>query len=201
MADYVRVSDQYALAVAAGAAQNEVVPMPKMAADFVCWERGPDGTPRVAWQQRMDNLVVNQGRVHMHNVLMGLDRASTNGPFAFLHNATLGSGNVYSQISGSVLTSLANGATSTNFALLTWGTTYKNASDSGISSFSQSLSWQVLSGPQTVSGGGYFFYTSASCATNAATADIRLFAYGSFAATQQLVSNNSVSATVTLNYA
>ena len=144
--------------------------------------------------------MVAQGRNHIYNVMFAGFRASTNGPFIFLHNAALGSNTVWTNISASVLTSLANGATTTNYAIASFATSGTNVSDTGYMSFSTSQSWQVMSGPQTVSGAGLFFYTSASAATNAATADIRLYNYGSFAATQQIVAANSISATVTLSY-
>jgi len=192
--------DGYAMQVAGPTPPAEVADTPRFIGNFECWSKGDDGIPVIAWREDFKNIVVNQGRNHILNVVFAADRASTNGPFAFLHNATLGSGNRWQDISASQLTSLAQGATSTNFATISFPTTYKGASDTGINSLSQSVSWQILSGPQTVSGAGLMFYTSASCATNCNTTDLRLYCYGSFAATQQLVAGNSLSATITVSF-
>lgn len=195
--------DKMAAQVARADEGAEAIGAPRFGGDFKCYSKGPDGNPVEVWSEKFGNLVVNQGRNHILNVVFGADRASTNGPFVFLHNRSVsagGSSYIFSDVSGSILTSLANGATSTNFATLSFPTTYKAGGDTGVNSLSQSQSWQVLNGPQTVSGAGLFFYTAAACATNCNSTDVRLYCYGSFANTQQVIAGNSISATLTVSF-
>ena len=192
--------DKMAAQVARADEGAEAIGAPRFGGDFKCYSKGPDGNPVEVWSQRFDNRVQRQGMNHILNVVFAADRASTNGPFVFLHNKAIDSTYVYSDVTGLMLTSLANGATSTNYATLSFPTTYKAAGDSGQITLSQSQSWQVLNGPQTVSGAGIFFYTAASCATNCNTTDVRLYAVGSFANTQQVIAGNSISATLTLSF-
>jgi hypothetical protein len=114
----------------------------------------------------------------------------------FLHSATLGSGNVWSQISGSQV--ISYGA---SIPPVTFAETWTNASDTGTNSLSCSASYGFSASTQTVSGAGVLFYTSASCGTAPASADVRLYAYGTFQGGSQLVQNgNTLSASVTLSF-
>lgn len=175
---------------------TEVLAVPKFKGDFECWGKDRDGNTVMVWRDSYDNLVVNQGRQHVANRLFASATRSTAGAMLFLHSATLGSGNVWSQISASQVVSYGNSIPAVTFA-----ETWTNASDTGTNSLSCTASYGFNASTQTVSGAGVIFYTSASAGTNLATADARLYAYGTFAGGSQLVQNgNTLSATVTLSF-
>jgi hypothetical protein len=116
-------------------------------------------------------------------------------------SAAPASNSVWSNISASRLTSLVYAGTSTNFFPLVFPTTYKGASDTGVNFLSSSFTLINSGAAQTVSGMGLMFYTSASMATNAASADIRLYNYGTFTGgSQQINSGNTISVTVTVSF-
>ena len=186
------------------AGPQDAVAGPFMVADVACGAPRPDGNGTyVAWEDKFHNMVVNQGRNHILNVMFAADRASTLGPFVFLHsvNAAPASGSVWSQISASRLTSLVYAGTSTNFFPLPFPSTYKGASDTGVNSLSTTFSLVNSGAAQTVSGMGMMFYTAAAMATNAASVDIRLYNYGTFTGgSQQINSLNTISITVTASF-
>lgn len=193
MSERAGFGDAYAAKVDGPA---EVLAVPKFKGDFVCWEKGPDGELRQVWRDTYDNLVVNQGRQHVANRLFASATRSTAGALMFLHSATLGSGNVWSGISASQVVSYG-----ASMPPVTFAETWTNASDTGTNSLSCTASFGFTASTQTVSGAGVLFYTSASGGTNLATADARLYAYGTFAGGSQLVQNgNTLSATVTLSF-
>jgi hypothetical protein len=174
----------------------EVLAVPKFKGDFECWGKDQDGNVVMIWKDKYDNLVVNQGRQHVANRLFASATRSTAGAMLFLHSQTLGSGNVWSQISANQVVSYG-----ASIPAITFAETWTNASDTGTNSLSCSASYGFTASTQTVSGAGVLFYTSASAGTNLASADARLYAYGTFQGGSQLVQNgNTLSATVTLSF-
>jgi len=172
----------------------EVVGAPRFTGDFECWDRGPDGAPVVLWREKFGNVVTAQGRAHIINRLFGSGTASSAGMFLALHSATTASNNVWSQISGSQVISYGN-----NMPLITFlSKTETSFSDV---SFSASASYGFTASTQTVSGAAVLFYTTNTCSTNAAESQIRMYAYGTFNASQQVQNGNTLSATVTVSYA
>lgn len=196
MAENAGFGDKCAAQVAKADGDVEVLAVPRFVGDFECWEKGPDGQPRRVWRDYWGNMVVNQGRQHVANRLFASATRSTAGAMLFLHSATLGSGNVWSNISASQVVSYG-----ASIPAVTFAETWTNASDTGTNSLSCSASYGFTASTQTVSGAGVLFYTSASAGTNLASADARLYAYGTFAGGSQLVQNgNTLSATVTLSF-
>lgn len=200
------MSDMKAVAGVAAAAQiagpQEAVNGPYMVADVACGASGSNGT-YVAWEDKFKNIVVNQGRNHILNVMLAGDRASTLGPFVFLHSvsAAPASGSVWSNISASLVTSLVYAGTSTRFFPCAFPTTYKGASDTGVNSLSTTFSLVNSGAAQTVSGMGMMFYTAAAMGTNAGSVDIRLYNYGTFTGgSQQINSLNTISVTITATF-
>jgi hypothetical protein len=114
----------------------------------------------------------------------------------FLHSASLATNNVWSQISASQVVSYG-----ASMLPITFATTNTAAGDAGVASMSATGSFGFNASTQTCSGAGFLFYTSASGGTNLATADARLYAYGTFAASQLVQSANTLSVTVTLSFA
>jgi hypothetical protein len=114
----------------------------------------------------------------------------------FLHSATTATNNVWSQISASQVVSYGN-----SMLPITFATTQTAAGDAGVASMSCTGSFGFNASTQTVSGAGFLFYTSASGGTNLSTVDARLYAYGTFGASQQVQNGNTLSVTVTLSYA
>lgn len=195
MAEKNGFGDGYRAEVA-GPSDCNVLPVPKFRGDFVCWGKDENGNLVQIWEDRFENMVVNQGRQHVANRLFASATRSTAGAMLFLHSATLGSGNVWSNISASQVVSYGNSIPPVTFA-----ETWTNASDTGTNSLSCSASYGFNASTQTVSGAGVLFYTSASAGTNLASADARLYAYGTFQGGSQLVQNgNTLSATVTLSF-
>jgi hypothetical protein len=175
--------------VAAGGA-NFGLALPSVHAAMECWRPGPDG-PTVIWRDSFSNVVVNQGRGHVINVLFGSGTASTKGAFVWLHSATTNSNHVWSDISGSRILSFGN-----NVPRITFATTYASGSATATCSYSFNAS------TQTVSGGAILFYTTDTLSTNAATGDILEYSEAHFQAGSRAVQNNdSVSISVTLSNA
>jgi hypothetical protein len=176
--------------VAAGSNFHEVA-APAFHAEMECWRRDEDGRPYVAWTNEFDNVVVDQGRGHVINVLFGSGTASTKGVFLWLHSATTASNHVWSNISASRILSFGN-----NVPQLTFATTYASGSATATCSYSFNAS------TQTVSGGAILFYTTNTLSSNAATADILEYSEAPFAAgSRQVQNNDSLSISVTLSNA
>jgi hypothetical protein len=197
MSEKSGAGDRCGAAIARNNNGAEVVDAPRFVGDFVCWAPNPNGgAPIKVWENRFENMVVNQGRMHILNRLFASDTASTAGALLFLHSASLGSGNVWSQISASQVVSYG-----ASIPAVTFATTYKNASDSGVNSMACNASYGFSASTQIVSGAGILFYTSASGGTNLATADARLYCYGTFTnGSQQVQSGNTLSASLTVSF-
>jgi hypothetical protein len=182
--------DVYGVAMAAGGNVAEAVGAPRFFGDFVCWENGPNGEPRVAWAEKFANVVVDQGKGYIINRVFGSQAVSTQGALLFLHSATTASNNVWSNISASQVVSYG-----ASIPAITFASSYTAGSASA------SASYGFTASTQTVSGAGILFYTSASGGTNLATVDAKMYAYGLFAASQQVQNGNSLSVSLTLSYA
>lgn len=167
---------------------NMAIPAGKF--DMACWETGPDGQPRQVWAQRAHNGVVKQGLAMLGNVGLAGQRATTNGPFMFLHSGAFNSTYAWAQISASQvggysasLLPIALSSTDATATLWTGSTNFV---------FSNA-------GTLTVNGAGFVFFSSASAATNAAnSSDFKLYNIGTFTAAQNVQSNNTLSVTVSL---
>ena len=176
-------------------ADPEAVGAPRFIGDFECYAKDSRGEPYVVWKEPFQNLVVNQGRNYILNRLFASWTSYSNGALLFLHSASLGSNNVWSQISASQVASYG-----ASIPAITFATTSTTAGDAGVNSMSASASYGFTAGTQTCSGAGILFYSSASGATNLATADARLYCYGTFAASQQVQNGNTLSATITVSF-
>jgi len=152
---------------------------------------GPNG---VRWRDGFPhNVVVNGGAEWLINKALGHATASTHGPFAALHSATVGSGNVWSQISASQVGSYGN-----NVPLITFAS---NAAGAGVRSVSTSCSYAFTAGTQTVSGLAIHWYTTNTLSTNAATADVRMYGYGTFTnGSRQVQNGDTLNATLTVSF-
>lgn len=189
--DKAGVQDQMECAVAGPTEDQNGVGIAG-AFDMACWETGPDGQPRQVWKARAKNGVVQQGLGMLLNVGVGGQRATTNGPFMVLHNASYNSTQGWAQLSGS----LVSGYSASFLPASGHSTTNATA---GSLSFSNSFSFSHAN-TQTVSGAALIFYTSASCSTAPAnSSDVKLYNIGTFTAAQAVQSNNTLSVTVTLN--
>ena len=197
MSEKAGFGDKQGAAVARATEEAEMAAYPRMAADIACWAKDGNGNPYLVWEARQPkNLVVNQGRQHVANRLFASATRSTAGIGCFLHSATLGSGNVWSNISASQVVSYGN-----SMPPITFAETWTNASDTGTNSLTFTASYGFNASTQTVSGLGLVFYTSASIGTNLASADARLYNYGTFTGGSQQVQNgNTLSVTGTLSF-
>ena len=159
--------------------------------DMVCWETGPDGQPRQVWAQKAKNGVVRQGLAMLGNIGLAAQRATTNGPYIFLHNGAYNYTYRWAEISASHVggysaSLLPVALASTDATAIQWTATtafvFSNA------------------GTLTVNGAGFVYFSSASAATNAAnSSDFKLYNIGTFTAAQNVQSNNTLSVTVSLN--
>lgn len=173
--------------------QNEVGL--KMAHAMACWENGPDGQPRQVWHVTGQNGVVREGYAHLGNVFLGAARASTNGPFVFLHGASYNVTRGWGEISTAVHSAGWSSDQSASYAPLTFASTNTtNSQWTATTQYTYNSATTI-----TVSGAGLFMYTSAACATSAATAGIRLYNIGTFTAAQNVQANNTISVTLSLN--
>jgi hypothetical protein len=161
---------------------------PFFAVDAECI--GPDG---VRWRDGFrHNVVVNVGAQWLLNHGFGNATASTLGPFLWPHSATVGSGNAWSDISASRILSFGNNVPYASFAT--------NAAGAGTRSISTSQSMTFNASTQTVSGLAYLWYTTNTLSTNGATADMNLYAYGTFSNGSRACQNNdTLNFTITLS--
>ena len=136
------------------------------------------------------NVVVNQGKGLALNNIFGSITASTAGCALFLHSATTASDRVWSHISASQVHSYGN-----SMPAITFASTY----DAGLATASASYAFNAST--QTVSGAGVLFYTSASVGTNANESQLKLYAYGHFAASRQVQSNDTLNVTLSVSLA
>ena len=152
---------------------------------------GPTG---LRWRDGIShNIVVDRGAEYALNRVFGFETASTFGPYAMLHSATVASGNVWSQVSASRVISFGNNIPAVTFAT--------NAAGNGTRSVSQSFSYSFNASTQTVSGCAFLFYTTNTMSTNFATADGLMYAYGTFSnGSRQVQLNDTLNATVTFSF-
>ena len=122
---------------------------------------------------------------------MGFQTASSFGMYAIPYSATTASDRVYSNFSTAVLSNYG-----ANVPKIAFGSTYVEGSCTG------TISYGISAGnAQTISGVALAWYTTDTMSTGALAAGVCLYNMGSFAATQQLQSNNTLSVTVTLSLA
>jgi hypothetical protein len=191
--DIAGAQDKY-LAKVSG--PDDTVGAPKFYGNFVCYGKDADGAIKKEWEQPFENIVVNQGRALILNRLFANWTSYSNGIGVFLHGASIGSANVWSQISGSQISGYG-----ANIPAVTFATSQTAAGDAGHNFVTATATYGfTIAGTQTVSGAGILFHTSASLATNLASADCRLYCYGTFPAAQQVQSNNTLSATISISY-
>jgi hypothetical protein len=182
----VKAADHYGVGLVGGGSNAFVVGAPFLAMDVDCY--GPDG---FKWAEKMHhNVVVDQGKGHLLNVFLGSGRASTQGAAVFLHSATTASNRVWSDISASQV--ISYGA---SMPAITFTSNYAAGLATG------SVTYGFSASTQTVSGAGLLFYTSASIGTNAASADLKLYAYGTFANSRQVQSADTLNVTLSISLA
>jgi len=156
-----------------------------------CWARDAQGNLSQVWHETGRNVVVNQGRGALFNKAMGFQTASSFGMYAIPYSATTGSNMSYADFSTAVLSNYG-----ANVPKIAFGSTYVEGSCTGTISYGISAG-----GAQTISGVALAWYTTDTMSTGAAAANVCLYNMGSFAATQQLQSNNTLSVTITLSLA
>lgn len=159
-----------------------------------CWAKDAAGNLSQVWHQTGKNVVVNQGRAKLFNQAFGGLTSSSFGMFGIPYSATTGSDMVYSNFSTAQLSNYGSvGNTGscyvpraslvTNLSSGTWTGTFSYGFFQGAS--------------QAISGVALAWHTTDSMSTGATAAGVCLYNMGSFAATQQLQSNNTLSVTVT----
>jgi hypothetical protein len=150
---------------------------------------GPSG---LKWRAGYDeNAVMTAGLAYVINHVFGSLAQSTVGAHLFLHYATVGSGNAWSNISNSQVSGYGN-----NVPNVTFASNGANMSQSASASYTFSHA-----GTQTVSGCGLHMYTTNTLSTNAATGNILMYAYGTFSNGSRAVqSNDTLNVTLTLTY-
>jgi hypothetical protein len=136
------------------------------------------------------NAVMDAGKGHALNNLLGSITASTAGAALFLHSATTASNNVWANISGSQVHSYG-----ASMPAVTFASTYAAGLATATASFGFSAS------TQTVSGAGLMFYTSASCATSITAGAGLVYAYGHFSTSRQVQSGDTLNVTLSVSLA
>lgn len=191
--DKAKAQDACGAAVAAGARQGEWVEAPYFMAEVACADSNG-----IKWTAAMPhNVVVNQGRGLILNRMLASWTSYSQGALCFLHSASTATNNVWSQISASQVVSYGN-----SMPALTFATASTTAGDAGVVSMSATATYGFNASTQTVSGLGVLFYTSASGGTNLATADARLYAYGTFSnGSRQVQNGDSLTVTWTCSFA
>jgi hypothetical protein len=196
--DKIAVGDKMACAMAAPGNGGDMA-VAQGQFGMVCWEKGPDGNPRQVWAQTAYNGVNRQGLAMFAARLFVNNVASTNGPFIFLHQINYGAASStynWQQVSTVLVGGWNNGS------LKTFDTTggLSSQSDMSLTTYSAAASISFShAGTSTVSGAGMLFYTNTSCASNAASNDIKIYNIGTFTAAQAVQSNNTLSITVSLS--
>jgi hypothetical protein len=178
----LEVTDKYGAQIVYGGSNGaEEVGVPFLKMDAQLWAPGADGKPEMIASGHMPhNLVVHQGRALVGNRMFASATYNSAGAFLFLHSAsqTTNASAVWSNINGSQVTGYG-----ASIPAITFATAQTAPGDSGTQLFTATASYGITA-VQTVSGAGVLFYTSASCGTGAATADVRLYCYGTFASLQ-----------------
>jgi hypothetical protein len=195
----LEVTDKYGAQIVYGGSNGaaEEVGVPFLAMDAQLWAPGADGKPEMIASGHMPhNLVVHQGRALVLNRVFANATYNSNGCFLFLHNATqtTNASAVWSNISGQQVTGYG-----ASIPAVTFATAQTAPGDTGTQLFTATASYGITA-VQTVSGAGLLFYTSASCGTGAASNDVRLYCYGTFASLQAAnPSTLSVTASLSAN--
>jgi len=136
------------------------------------------------------NVVVNIGKGHCLNNLLGSITASTAGAALFLHSATSASDRVWADISASQVHSYG-----ASMPALTFASTHA----AGLAT--ATASYGFTAGTQTLSGAGVVFYTAASVATSITAGAALLYAYGPFSASRQVQSGDTLNVTLSASLA
>ena len=156
-----------------------------------CWAKDAAGNLSQVWHATGKNVVVNQGRGALFNKAMGFQTASSFGMYAIPYSATTGSNMSYADFSTAVLSNYG-----ANVPKIVISTSHASGSCTG------TISYGISAGAaQTISGVALAWYTTDTMSTGAVASNVLLYNMGSFAATQQLQSNNTLSVTVTLSLA
>ena len=163
-----------------------------------CWAKDANGNLSQVWHEKGGNVVVNQGRGALFNKAMGFQTASSFGMYALPYSASTASDKVYSNFSSAQLSNYGSVANtgSCHVPRIVISTTHTDGSCTGTCSYGF-----FQGGAQTISGVALCWYTTDTMSTGAASAGVLLYNMGTFAATQQLQSNNTLSVTVTLSLA
>jgi hypothetical protein len=136
------------------------------------------------------NVVMDSGKGHALNNLLGSITASTAGAFIFLHSATTASNRVWGDISNLQVHSYG-----ASFPPVTFASTHNVGLATATASFGFSAS------TQTVSGAGLLFYTSASCQTTITAGAGLVYAYGHFSTSRQVQSGDTLNVTLSVSLA
>lgn len=182
-------SEKQGAGVGMGMGDSFAVPAPYFMAAVECLS--PEGVRWVDGFQH--NVVVDGGAEWLLNNAFGNATVSTVGPYLWPHSATVGSGNAWSNISASRVLSFGNNVPYCSFAT--------NAAGAATRSISTSNSLSFNASTQTISGLAIMFYTTNTMSTNGATADMRMYAYGTFSnGSRQVQNNDTINFTVTVSF-
>jgi hypothetical protein len=193
----LEVMDKYGAQIVYGGSNGhaEEVGVPFAKIDAQLWAPGKDGQAEMIGSAHMPhNLVVHQGRALVLNRMFASSTYNSQGAVLFLHSAsqTTNTSAVWSNISASQVTGYG-----ASIPPITFSSIQTAPGDTGQQTLTATASYGITA-VQTVSGAGILFYTSASCATNPATNDVRLYCYGTFASLQA-ANPSTLSVTVTLS--
>lgn len=187
MSEKAQAGERQGAAYGGGSGDFFMMPAPYMMADVEV--RHPDGGVQSGRIEH--NVVCSAGLVHLMNRFFGSVTNSTAGAHLFLHYATVGSGNAWPGISASQVSGYGN-----NVPLITFASNGTAVSQSASASYTF-----AHAGTQTVSGVGVHLYTANTLSTNAATAGVLMYCYGTFSNGSLAVqSNGTLNATITLSY-
>jgi hypothetical protein len=192
----LEVTDKYSAQIVYGGSNGvgEEVGVPFLKMDAQLWAPGVDGKAEMIGSGHMPhNLVVHQGRALVLNRVFANVTYNSNA-FLFLHSAsaTTNTSALWTNIVASQVTGYG-----ASMPLITFSTLNTAAGDTGLQTLTATASYGITA-VQTVSGAGILFHTTNACGTNAATADVRLYCFGTFASLQA-ANPSTLSVTVTLS--
>lgn len=189
MKNNVKAEAQNAAGIAGGNGISEDINAPKFTADFECI--GPDGLPK--WRTKYANIVVNQGKGLLINRAFGAASNISYSYYMGLHSATnvteptaviSGTGTI-----GCTASEVGNYATSR--PMITFGSAYTSGQATATCSYGF-----TAGGAQTVQGA---FIVCGNSSVSGTTPGY-LYSIGSFAASRQVQSNDTLNVTVSLNF-
>lgn len=188
MKDKINPVERSAAGLASGSGLGFDINAPYFMADFECI--GPDGQPR--WRTRWKNVVTDQGKGLLISRAFGCTGNYTAAFYMGLHS---GSNNTNStmQISGTGsqgCTASELGSYGANRPTITFASNYTSGTATATASFGFSASTQTCSGAFIVNG----------AQGTGVTAGGFLYSFGSFAASRQVQSADTLNVTVTLNF-